>query len=386
MPNKKNPRHILPTLICLVLVLGLNGACRRGAEGKLFFLLFFESSTVLVWVTGDVTEGNIWQTDTNGENGETLPTAEETKNVAAIPGADREPGENSPLRVGLTAAGANASAEPAVDVAVEEPRLILAGRTTAQILNLGTNTLGAQVDLPGTSTRRVAVSGDGAFAAVVVTLSDGGGFPQGVHLIDLSIMTLTGTIELPLDCSENGIAFIPGTNDFAVACEGEGAIRFYSLNGGAGSGLIREFTGCEGARALVFTADGQRGLFSCTSSVWVYDVLSESVVHTIEGFDLVLSMATTMDATRAYITNTRDDGGELIVVDLATYDIVRTTEVGDFPATVVVGPDDQRVYVLGTRDGVRGLDVIDKQGVVLNFVPPPAFPITFLVVRAPNPA
>ncbi len=194
-------------------------------------------------------------------------------------------------------------------------------------------------------------------------------------------MTLTGTIELPTDCKARGIAFIPGTNDFAVACSGDGAVRFYSVNGGAGSAQIREFTGCEGARALVFTADGQRGLFSCTSSGWVYDVLSDSVVHKIEGFDGVQAVATTMDATRAYITNTRDNGGDLTVVNLATYGIVGTTEVGGFPSTVVVGPDDLRVYVLGSRE-VRGITVTDKQGVELNFVPP-AFPLTFLVVRLP---
>ena len=170
-----------------------------------------------------------------------------------------------------------------------------------------------------------------------------------------------------------------------MTCTDDDAIRFYSVNGGAGSGLIREFTGCEGARAVVFTADGQRGLFSCTSSVWVYDVLADAVVHTIEGFDSVQTMATTMDATRAYITNKRGSVGELVVVDLATYGILRTTEVGGFPGTVVVGPDDLRVYVLANRD-VRGITVTDKEGVELNFIEPTAFPITFLVVRVPNTA
>ena len=302
------------------------------------------------------------QTDINGDNPETLPVPGEVTHATLI--------------------STGASAEPAVDVAAEEPRLILVGRTTAQILNLGTNTAGPQAQLSGRIQLGipVAVSGDGAFAAAVVT--EVTEVDHSVDLIDLSSMTRTGTIELRTGCSARGIAFLPGTNDFAVACSGDGAIRFYSVNGGAGGEQIREITGCEGARAVVFTADGQRGLFSCTSSVWVYDVLSDSVVHTIEGFDSVLAMATTMDATRAYITNTRDDGGDLTVVDLATYDIVRTTEVGGFPSTVVVGPDDQRVYVLGTRE-VRGVTVTDKQGVELNFVPPHAFPTTFLIVRVP---
>ena len=86
------------------------------------------------------------------------------------------------------------------------------------------------------------------------------------------------------------------------------------------------------------------------------------------------------------MANWRDNVAELIVVDLATYDIVRTTEVGRrFTPTVVVGPDDQRVYVLASRE-VHGVVVTDREGVELNFVPSPAFPITFLVVRLPNPA
>ena len=59
--------------------------------------------------------------------------------------------------------------------------------------------------------------------------------------------------------------------------------------------------------------------------------------------------------------------------------------MGGFPSTVVVGPDDLRVYVLGSRE-VRGITVTDKEGVELNFVEPPAFPVTFLVVRVPNTA
>ena len=61
--------------------------------------------------------------------------------------------------------------------------------------------------------------------------------------------------------------------------------------------------------------------------------------------------------------------------------------MGGFPGTVVVGPDDLRVYVLGSREGQGpGVVITDKQGVELDFVPSPGFPITFLVVRVPNPA
>ena len=337
MEDKKNPPHVLAMLICLVLVLGLNVSClllTTRSPWPIVYLHSFEtifSTNFFIWLVSDLPGFDVRKTDTTGSNSETLPVSGAPEHGVVIP--TENAGTNSPLRVGLAAGGA----EPAVDVAAEEPRLILVGGTTAQILNLGTNTPGAQVQLTGQFAIRVAVSGDGAFAAVIVGQSNG---PDGVDIIDLSSMTRTGTIELPTDCKARGIAFIPGTNDFAVACSGDGAVRFYSVNGGAGSAQIREFTGCEGARALVFTADGQRGLFSCTSSVWVYDVLSDSVVHKIEGFDRVQAMATTMHATRAYVTNTGDGFAELIVVHLATYGIVRTTEVGGFPGTVVVGPDD----------------------------------------------
>lgn len=380
MANKKNTPCVLMTLICL-LFLGLttNGCVTCDVCGAELGFPGTHSETCIVNSAGP--NDSLACVDEMGEGAEeTVATNEEASAVAMIPIIAAGP--QLALRLGLAAADAGAGAEPAVNVAAEEPRLILAGRRTAQIVNLGTNTLGAAVQHSGQFATGVAVSGDGAFAAVMVGRFAGGEVEDSVDLIDLGSMTRTATIELPTECDARGIAFLPGTNDFAVACSGDGAIRFYSVNGGAGSGPIRELTGCEGARAVVFTADGQRGLFSCTSSVWVYDVLADSVVHTIEGFDSVQTMATTMDATRAYITNQRDSVGELVVVDLATYGILRTTEVGGFPGTVVVGPDDLRVYVLANRE-VRGITVTDKEGVELNFIEPTAFPITFLVVRVP---
>ncbi len=370
MQSKKHPRHILPTLISLVLVLGLNVSC-TDESGQKYRLREGALEEIVLWLVSPEGGGNhVRKTDSSGNEAGAAPTLKEFLGAGAVIPIDVRgvlfPGF---LRVGLTVGGTDDGAERAIDVAAEEPRVILVGSTTAQILNLGTNTLGAQVPLSGQFGFLVAVSADGAFAAVVAGQSNGPGL---VNIIDLSSMTQTGAIALPPDCKARGIAFLPGTNDFAAACSGDGAVRFYSVNGGAGSGLIREFTGCEGARAVAFTADGQRGLFSCTSSVWVYDVLSDSVVHKIEGFDGVQAMATTMDATRAYVTNTGDGFAELIVVDLTTYGIVGTTEVGGFPGTVVVGPDDLRVYVLGAREGEgRGVVITDKQGVELGFAPAP---------------
>ena len=383
MPNKKNPPHILPTLICLVLVLGLT---TTGCKIILEALGEGDHGSVGAEISRICTTGtSITCTDTTGENIEELPVPGGVEHATLLPTVAG--GDNSSLRLGLTAAGAKTAPQGTAQVAAEEPRLIFVANTTAQILNLGTNTLGAQAQLTGRIQLGipVAVSGDAAFAAAMVrrAAAGTGGVDHSVDLIDLSSMTRTGTIELPAGCGARGMAFIPGTSEFAVTCTDDDAIRFYSLNGGAGSEQIREITGCEGARAVVFTADGQRGLFSCTSSVWVYDVLADSVVYTIEGFDFVRALATAMAATRAYVVNWRDNVAELIVVDLATYDIVRTTEVGRrFTPTVVVGPDDQRVYVLASRE-VHGVVVTDRQGVELNFVPSPGFPTTFFIVRLP---
>jgi hypothetical protein len=376
MPSRKNPPQVLPTLICLLWVLGLNGcgAIDIYTTGGKFSDVPEQgqrhADDFFIWlVSPERGDRSVIQTNSSGN------IVRETPDLAG----HFEQGAVKPTK----AAGASSSlrAELAGDAAqavAEDPLVILIGGTTAQILNLGTNTAGPQVQLSGQGSVRVAVSGDGAFAAVTVSRRNG---PGGVDLINLTSMTRTATIGLPRACDGSGIAFIPGTDDFAVACTGDGTVRFYSLNGGRGSEPIRELTGCEGALAVEFTADGQRGLFSCTDNVLVYDVLSNSVVRTIEGFDQVLSIATTMDATRAYFGNDRGDVGDLIVVDLSTYEIVQTTEVGGFPATIAVGPDDQRVYVLGAHAQGRGLAVTDKQGVVLGFVPAPEFPVSFVVVR-----
>ena len=313
MSNKKNPPHVLAALICLVLVLGLSGSCTVTLFDKTELIVLFPSSKFFVWLVSDLPNFNARKTDTTGDNPKTLPVPGHPEAAALI--LTRILLGFISLRKGMTAAGAEAAPKGAAEVAAEEPRLIFAGRTTAQILNLGTNTLGGQADLTGQFATSVAVSADGAFAAVMVGRLTGGPgeVDYSVDLIDLGSLTRTGTITLPTECDAREIAFLPGTDNFALACSGAGSIRFYSVGGGAGSGLIREFTGCEGARAVTFTADGQRGLFSCTSSVWVYDVLADSVVHTIEGFDSVLAIATTMDATRAYVTSERDGGGDLTV-------------------------------------------------------------------------
>jgi len=62
---------------------------------------------------------------------------------------------------------------------------------------------------------------------------------------------------------------------------------------------LREFTGCQEAGQVAFTADGERGLFSCKDTLWVYDILSDSVAQKITGFGAVGSLTVTLDGRRA---------------------------------------------------------------------------------------
>ena len=65
MPNRKNPPHVLATLICLVLVLGLNGSCFVITnDGKVESLADFALSIFSICTAGT----SITCTDTTGEN------------------------------------------------------------------------------------------------------------------------------------------------------------------------------------------------------------------------------------------------------------------------------------------------------------------------------
>ena len=217
MSNKKNPPHIFATLVCLVLVLGLSGSCNiRAVEGGVKALsdAWDRLTDSLIWVSSAGLIDSLKKTDTEGENIETLPAAGEVTHATVIPTGTG--GDNSSLPLGWTAAGAEAVPKGAAEVAAEEPRLIFVDNTTAQILNLGTNTLGAQAQLTGRIQLGipVAVSGDGAFAAAMVRriAEETGERAHSVDLIDLSSMTRTGTIELPEGCGARGIAF-PSRNE-----------------------------------------------------------------------------------------------------------------------------------------------------------------------------
>ena len=140
---------------------------------------------------------------------------------------------------------------------------------------------------------------------------------------------------------------------------------------------MREFTGCEEAGKVAFTADGERGLFLCKDSLWVYDILSDPVARKITGFGAIRSLAVTLDGRRAYVATIKDDKRLLFIVSLETYDIVKTIELDAFPMEVFLGSDNQRVYVVSGSS----LTIFDPEGNVQSVAPTPGFAIGGLAVN-----
>ena len=267
-----------------------------------------------------------------------------------------------------------ASPAPSAD-AVRSPKVLLVGRGRMKLLDVRANAVTATVALSGRFGSQVAVSSDAALAVVGVRRFGNG--LDGIDIIDVTAMTRIRTMDLPADSGPSGISFIPGRHDFCVALRDEDAIRCFSLSDAGAAAPLREFTGCEEAGKVAFTADGERGLFSCKDSLWVYDVLSDSVARKIMGFGNARSLAVTLDGRRAYVADIKDDKQLLVIVSLETYDIVKTIELDDFPAEVFLGSDNQRVYVVSGRS----LTIFDPEGNVQSVVPTPGFAIGGLAVN-----
>ena len=166
-----------------------------------------------------------------------------------------------------------------------------------------------------------------------------------------------------------------------MACRDLDSVRRYDLLGAADQSPLQEITGCNSPRDVTFTADGERGLFSCTETIQVYDVQSGTVAYEIPGFEDVRAFAANTAGTRAYVADRRADGGFLQVVNLETYDIVNTVQVDRNPADVFLSPDDDLVYVIST--GNSELSIHDAAGAILSTEPAPVYPFSGAAVRVP---
>jgi hypothetical protein len=234
---------------------------------------------------------------------------------------------------------------------------IFVGRELAQILDVANNTVTGKIALSGNASR-VAVSPDSNLA--VVSIREFTEAPDGIDILDLAAVRRTGTIQLPADCEPIGLSFVPGTTDIWVACNGQNVLVRYPVADGSAAQETGRIGDCPKPRDVAFTADGNRGLFTCTDTVRVFDVMSDSVSFTFSGFGTALSLAVGSDGMRAYVGNARDNTGYLTVLDLESYQEINSTEANRFPGEVFLSTAEDKVYVLGNGD----LNIANPDGIV----------------------
>jgi len=258
-------------------------------------------------------------------------------------------------------------------------QVIAVGESAAEIHDVQAGARLATIDLTGFA-RKVAVSYDGQFA--VVTVGGRQGEPSGADILDLGAMQQTGTTPLPADCNAQGVAFVPDSHDYFVGCQDSGSLHRFSANAGAGGPQMEEIPDCESPRDLAFTADGDRGLFTCTDSVWVYDVAGQEVIWKIPGFTDLRGLTARTDGTRAYVTDRVPDGGfRLVVLDLATYDQTNETNLEGFPQSLFLGARDSMVYAMTGSV----LHIADADGNLESSPPTPLFALSGFAVDLPMP-
>ena len=85
-------------------------------------------------------------------------------------------------------------------------KVLLVGRGKLKLLDMGTNAVTATVALRGRFGSQVAVSSDGALAAVGVRRFQCAA-PDGVDIIDVPTMTRIGTVDLAVESVPTGISF-----------------------------------------------------------------------------------------------------------------------------------------------------------------------------------
>lgn len=120
---------------------------------------------------------------------------------------------------------------------------------------------------------------------------------------------------------------------------------------------------------LSLTADGDRGLTTCTDSLWVYDVPTQSVAWEIPGFVDARNLAARLAGTRAYVNDQNE----------ANNDWINETPLEGFPADLFLGAGDTRVYAL---DGNQ-LYVADSDGRLQSSAATPVFALTGFAVDLP---
>jgi len=203
------------------------------------------------------------------------------------------------------------------------------------IIDTGTNTKIASVDVGGTDTAFFSISPDGLRAYVSDTVVSGSVFvlntlsntvianiPMGDRPL-FPAVTPDGTRLYVANCDSNNISVVDtGTNTVTTTIP---------------VGL------CPGG--VIFKADGTRGYVGNEGSdtVSVIDTSSNTVVDTIAVGDGPEGSALSPDESRLYVVNFF--AGTVSVVNTSTKAVVATIPVGSGPHMLVLTPDGTRAYV-----------------------------------------
>jgi YVTN family beta-propeller protein len=193
----------------------------------------------------------------------------------------------------------------------------------------------------GKGPQEVCLSPDGSKAYV----SNTGG--EGLSVIDLATLTVTGTVPAAGVKGPVGAAFTPDGKKLYVAARGDQALFALSP-----AGQILKQVPVKDPTMVAVSPDGKRvyAASDSTQSVVVFDTATDAEVATIKTSRQPRGLGFTPDGKTLLITCVAHD--VMHFVDTASNQILTTIGVGRSPQSVAVTPDGRLAFSV-TRD-VRG--------------------------------
>jgi YVTN family beta-propeller protein len=164
----------------------------------------------------------------------------------------------------------------------------------------------------------------------------------------------------------NGIAISPdGTTAYVTSYINVNPV-IYTLN--IASRTITAMTQVSSyPKSIFLTPDGLQAwvLFYQSSSVYVFDTLSMTVVGTLNAGGVAdTTMAFNPTGTRAYVAATSN---QLVVYDTATLSQVASVTVGQLPSDVYVTPDGTHAYVQSQQDSAIAYVDLTTNTLIANY-------------------
>ena len=206
----------------------------------------------------------------------------------------------------------------------------------AKTINVGTNPLQLEITPDATT--------------LIVTRYD-----NSVVFIDTATDTITTDLHLS-SANPNGLAISPDGSTAYVT-------NFVTTNPSiltidiASRTVTRTTQVTTYPKSIYLTPDGAQAwvLFSGSSTIYVFDTLTMTVVSTLDAGGVAdTAMAFNPTGTRAYVSATSN---QLVVFDTATLTKVASITICNLPSDVLVTPDGTRAYVNSQMDSV--LSVVD---------------------------